>query len=102
MCPSAVSSTFTSVIPCCRGREEGSDQKKPSNALQEEIKMLNRLKVSGRKLMSAHTFCSVVRKASRGTAPLSRGLGANTTGGSSITRFLFLVGGAGGGLGTDW
>lgn len=48
------------------------------------------------------TFCSVAKKASRGTAPLSRGLGVVDTGGSSIMRFLFLVGGTGGGFGTDW
>ena len=49
-----------------------------------------------------HTFCRVVRKFSSGTTPLRRRLGAGTSGGSSITRFLFLVGGSGGGFGTDW
>lgn len=48
------------------------------------------------------TLCSMARKGSRGTAPLSRGLGFRTSGGSSITLFLFLLGGTGAGLGTGY
>lgn len=46
------------------------------------------------------TLCSEARKASSGTAPLSRGLGLDSSGTSSISLFLFLLGGMGTGLGT--
>lgn len=48
------------------------------------------------------TLCSKARKGSRGTAPVSRGLGFWTSGGSSVTLFLFLLGGTGAGLGTGY
>lgn len=48
------------------------------------------------------TLCNMVGRFPGGTALLSRGLGASTSGGSSTTRFLFLLGGSRGGFGTSW
>lgn len=48
------------------------------------------------------TLCSEVRKASRGTAPLSRGFGLDSSGTSSISLFRFLLGATGAGLGTNY